>query len=179
MMLGEQNKQYTAPPPIRKGARGRFLAVFSMKVLFMICTDCLVPTQAMVAMTAAGSAVELGLGSGNVKVWKSGGTALVSATAPWGKAASADVYVMGDLLVPAGPGTAEHAHRPGQFGQPKVGTPCYNDASSAIGAPTLSLPLLTVDELPLGVQIMGFEYEDAELVAMARWIIGRFAPQLA
>jgi Asp-tRNA(Asn)/Glu-tRNA(Gln) amidotransferase A subunit family amidase len=67
---------------------------------------------------------------------------------------------------------------PGQLGQPKTGTPWYNDASSAIGAPTLSLPVLAVEELPLGVQVMGFEYEDAELVAMARWIIGRHAPQL-
>jgi Asp-tRNA(Asn)/Glu-tRNA(Gln) amidotransferase A subunit family amidase len=67
---------------------------------------------------------------------------------------------------------------PGQLGHPKTGTPWYNDASSAIGAPTLSLPLLTVNELPLGVQLMGFEYEDAELVALARWIIDRHAPQL-
>jgi Asp-tRNA(Asn)/Glu-tRNA(Gln) amidotransferase A subunit family amidase len=67
---------------------------------------------------------------------------------------------------------------PGQLGQPKAGTPWYNDASSAIGAPTLSLPVLAVEELPLGVQVMGFEYEDAELVAIARWIIGRHAPQL-
>jgi Asp-tRNA(Asn)/Glu-tRNA(Gln) amidotransferase A subunit family amidase len=67
---------------------------------------------------------------------------------------------------------------PGQFGHPKAGTPWYNDASSAIGAPTLSLPVLTVDELPLGVQLMGFDYEDAELVAMARWIIARHARQL-
>jgi Asp-tRNA(Asn)/Glu-tRNA(Gln) amidotransferase A subunit family amidase len=66
----------------------------------------------------------------------------------------------------------------GQLGQPRVGTPWYNDASSAIGAPTLSLPILTVDGLPLGVQIMGFEYEDAELVSMARWIMSLFAPQL-
>jgi Asp-tRNA(Asn)/Glu-tRNA(Gln) amidotransferase A subunit family amidase len=67
---------------------------------------------------------------------------------------------------------------PGQLGQPEGGTPWYNDASSAIGAPTLSLPVLTVDELPLGVQLMGFEYEDAELVAMARWMIDRYAAQL-
>jgi Asp-tRNA(Asn)/Glu-tRNA(Gln) amidotransferase A subunit family amidase len=67
---------------------------------------------------------------------------------------------------------------PGQLGQPKAGTPWYNDASSAIGAPTLSLPVLKVDELPLGVQIMGFEYEDAELVSLARWIISHYAPQL-
>lgn len=66
----------------------------------------------------------------------------------------------------------------GQRGQPKVGTPWYNDASSAIGAPTVSLPVLAVEELPLGVQVMGFEYEDAQLVAMARWLIGRYAPQL-
>jgi Asp-tRNA(Asn)/Glu-tRNA(Gln) amidotransferase A subunit family amidase len=68
---------------------------------------------------------------------------------------------------------------PGQLGHPPSGTPWYNDASSAIGAPTLSLPLLSVDELPLGVQLMGFEYEDAELVAMARWILDRYAPLLA
>jgi Asp-tRNA(Asn)/Glu-tRNA(Gln) amidotransferase A subunit family amidase len=67
---------------------------------------------------------------------------------------------------------------PGQLGQPKAGTPWYNDASSAIGAPTLSLPVLKVDELPLGVQIMGFEYEDAELVSLARWIISHYAPHL-
>ncbi len=67
---------------------------------------------------------------------------------------------------------------PGQLGHPKSGTPWYNDASSAIGAPTLSLPLLCVDGLPLGVQLMGFEYEDAELVAMARWLVSHYIPLL-
>ena len=66
----------------------------------------------------------------------------------------------------------------GQLAHPKAGTPWYNDASSAIGAPTLSLPILTSEGLPLGVQIMGFEYEDAELVSIARWIMSLFAPQL-
>jgi Asp-tRNA(Asn)/Glu-tRNA(Gln) amidotransferase A subunit family amidase len=60
---------------------------------------------------------------------------------------------------------------PGQKGQPSVGTPWYNDASSAIGAPTLNLPLLSVEGAPLGVQLMGFEGDDADLVAVARWIL--------
>jgi Asp-tRNA(Asn)/Glu-tRNA(Gln) amidotransferase A subunit family amidase len=66
---------------------------------------------------------------------------------------------------------------PGQRGQPKVGTPWYNDASSAIGAPTFNLPLLAVDSLPLGVQIMGFEGGDEALAGMARWLLEAFGSQ--
>jgi Asp-tRNA(Asn)/Glu-tRNA(Gln) amidotransferase A subunit family amidase len=62
---------------------------------------------------------------------------------------------------------------PGQKGQPKVGTPWYNDASSAIGAPTFNLPLLAVEDVPLGVQVMGFEGGDEDLAALARWMLER------
>jgi Asp-tRNA(Asn)/Glu-tRNA(Gln) amidotransferase A subunit family amidase len=68
---------------------------------------------------------------------------------------------------------------PGQLGQPKTGTPWYNDASSIIGAPTLNLPLLEIDGAPLGVQIMGFENQDAGLAAIARWMLSaQELPQL-
>jgi Asp-tRNA(Asn)/Glu-tRNA(Gln) amidotransferase A subunit family amidase len=60
---------------------------------------------------------------------------------------------------------------PGQKGHPPVGTPWYNDASSAIGAPTLNLPLLSVEGVPLGVQLMGFDGADADLVSVARWLL--------
>ncbi len=63
---------------------------------------------------------------------------------------------------------------PGQPGLPLVGTPWYNDASSAIGAPTYSLPLLATQELPLGVQLMGFEAKDELLAAHARWLLQAF-----
>lgn len=59
---------------------------------------------------------------------------------------------------------------PGQVGQPEIGTPWYNDASSAVGAPTMNLPLLAVEGLPLGVQLMGFEHRDADMVAIGRWL---------
>jgi len=63
---------------------------------------------------------------------------------------------------------------PGQMGQPAVGTPWYNDPSSAIGAPTFNLPLLAADDVPLGVQIMGFEREDEALAAQARALLDAF-----
>jgi Asp-tRNA(Asn)/Glu-tRNA(Gln) amidotransferase A subunit family amidase len=62
----------------------------------------------------------------------------------------------------------------GQLGQPRGGTPWYNDASSAIGAPTYNLPLLSVEGLPLGVQLMGFEGDDADLAALARGLLDAF-----
>jgi Asp-tRNA(Asn)/Glu-tRNA(Gln) amidotransferase A subunit family amidase len=66
---------------------------------------------------------------------------------------------------------------PGQKGHPKGGTPWYNDASSAIGAPTLNLPLLAIDGVPLGIQLMGFEGRDEDLAAMARWLLEAFGSQ--
>jgi Asp-tRNA(Asn)/Glu-tRNA(Gln) amidotransferase A subunit family amidase len=68
---------------------------------------------------------------------------------------------------------------PGQLGSPPVGTPWYNDASSAIGAPSLNLPLLAVDGLPLGVQLMGFEHRDADLIAIGRWLDAASRPGAA
>jgi Asp-tRNA(Asn)/Glu-tRNA(Gln) amidotransferase A subunit family amidase len=65
----------------------------------------------------------------------------------------------------------------GQKGQPRGGTPWYNDASSAIGAPSFNLPLLAVEGVPLGVQIMGFEGADEGLTAMAHWLLGAFDSQ--
>lgn len=66
---------------------------------------------------------------------------------------------------------------PGQKGQPRGGTPWYNDASSAIGAPSFSLPLLAVEDVPLGIQIVGFEGEDEALAAIARSLLDDFGSQ--
>ncbi|MCP5149595.1 MAG: amidase [Ectothiorhodospiraceae bacterium] len=41
---------------------------------------------------------------------------------------------------------------------------------SVVGGPAFSLPLLEVDGLPVGVQLMGFDAADAALAATARWI---------
>lgn len=50
------------------------------------------------------------------------------------------------------------------------GSAIYNEASSIIGMPAISLPLLTVEDVPLGVQLQGVRDRDEELTAAARWI---------
>src|ERR1700747_483592 len=45
--------------------------------------------------------------------------------------------------------------------------PVFNVPASMLGIPALSLPLLSIDGLPLGLQIAGFVGEDASLFAVA------------
>ncbi len=58
---------------------------------------------------------------------------------------------------------------PGPVGTDQ-GSAVYNEGSSVLGAPALSLPLLAVDGVPLGVQLMGQFDGDERLVAAGRWI---------
>jgi Asp-tRNA(Asn)/Glu-tRNA(Gln) amidotransferase A subunit family amidase len=38
------------------------------------------------------------------------------------------------------------------------------------------MPLLAVGGLPVGVQLMGQQHEDARVTAMARWILSTITP---
>ncbi len=59
---------------------------------------------------------------------------------------------------------------PAPLGHAFTGSRAFQTAWSVIGFPTINLPLLEVDGLPLGVQVMGFDGADDELAAAARWI---------
>jgi Asp-tRNA(Asn)/Glu-tRNA(Gln) amidotransferase A subunit family amidase len=59
---------------------------------------------------------------------------------------------------------------PAPLGIDSVGDPVYQTPTSALGAPVFGLPLLQVDGLPQGVQLMGFTGGDHRTVAHARWI---------
>jgi Asp-tRNA(Asn)/Glu-tRNA(Gln) amidotransferase A subunit family amidase len=48
-----------------------------------------------------------------------------------------------------------------------TGNPVFNVPASMLGIPAVSLPLLSVDGLPLGLQIAGFNGADARLFAVA------------
>ena len=48
-----------------------------------------------------------------------------------------------------------------------TGNPVFNVPASMLGIPAVSLPLLSIDGLPLGLQIAGFVCEDARLFAVA------------
>jgi Asp-tRNA(Asn)/Glu-tRNA(Gln) amidotransferase A subunit family amidase len=58
---------------------------------------------------------------------------------------------------------------PGPIGMDQ-GSAIFNEASSVLGAPAINLPLLAVDDAPLGVQLLGRWNGDEPLVATARWL---------
>ncbi len=50
------------------------------------------------------------------------------------------------------------------------GSAVFNESSSVLGVPAISLPLLAVDGMPVGVQLQGAQHGDERLTAYARWI---------
>jgi len=48
-----------------------------------------------------------------------------------------------------------------------TGNPVFNVPASMLGIPALALPLLSIDSLPLGLQVAGFAGQDAKLFAIA------------
>ena len=59
---------------------------------------------------------------------------------------------------------------PAPLGMP-VGDVVYGEASSIHGSPALNLPLLAIDGMPLGIQLLGFYREDYKIVANAHWLV--------
>ncbi len=53
------------------------------------------------------------------------------------------------------------------------GSAIFNESSSVVGMPAISLPLLAVEGMPMGVQLQGARHGDERLTACARWIAER------
>jgi len=87
------------------------------------------------------------------------GDALISLTAP-GPATPLQPlkYVQGDPL-PSG-----------------TGNPAFALPASLLLAPALAVPLLAINALPLGIQLIGQRHDDYRLVAFARWMVERVTP---
>jgi len=66
------------------------------------------------------------------------------------------------LCLPA-PGPAPH-------GLGSTGSPRFNGLWTYLGVPCVNLPRLSVDGLPLGVQLVGKPGEDGKLLRTARWL---------
>ena len=43
-------------------------------------------------------------------------------------------------------------------------------------APAVTMPLISVDGLPMGAQVIGQQHEDARMTAIARWMLETIAP---
>lgn len=70
-------------------------------------------------------------------------------------------------LSATGPAPIAEQIRSTQFPTGDVSFACV---SSLLGAPSVNVPLLAVDGLPLGVQIMGQQHQDAQMTAIGRWM---------
>ena len=51
-----------------------------------------------------------------------------------------------------------------------TGNPAFNAATSALGAPAITLPKMALDGMPLGVQVIGAPHRDWELANLAAWL---------
>ncbi|HEY7644415.1 MAG TPA: amidase family protein, partial [Hyphomicrobiales bacterium] len=77
-------------------------------------------------------------------------------------AASFERYVA--IVTPAAPGPAPE-------GLTSTGDPIFATLWTYLGVPALSLPLLEVDGMPVGVQLIGPRRDDARLMRTARWLV--------
>ncbi|BBK33137.1 Asp-tRNA(Asn)/Glu-tRNA(Gln) amidotransferase A subunit family amidase [Stella humosa] len=84
------------------------------------------------------------------------------------------------MLSCPGPAPLWPGDRPGQPLAPRpTGDFVFNAPSSMLFAPAFTMPLMGVGGMPVGVQLMGQQHEDARITAMARWVMGAVAPVVA
>jgi len=67
------------------------------------------------------------------------------------------------ILTPSTPG-------PAPKGLESTGSPVFNALWTYCGVPCVSLPLLDVDRMPLGVQLVGPRFDDGRLLRAANWL---------
>jgi Asp-tRNA(Asn)/Glu-tRNA(Gln) amidotransferase A subunit family amidase len=60
-----------------------------------------------------------------------------------------------------------------------TGDAVFNYGTSMLFAPVVSLPLLAVDGMPVGVQVIGQREQDAWVTSVARWLLDNVAPLAA
>lgn len=59
---------------------------------------------------------------------------------------------------------------PAPKGLGSTGNPVFNAMWTYLGVPCVTLPLMTVDGLPCGVQLIGKRRDEGRLLAIARWV---------
>lgn len=67
------------------------------------------------------------------------------------------------ILTPSAPGVSLE-------GLGATGSPMFNALWTYLGMPCISLPLLDIDGLPLGVQLVGARNRDRDLLVIAKWM---------
>jgi Asp-tRNA(Asn)/Glu-tRNA(Gln) amidotransferase A subunit family amidase len=60
-----------------------------------------------------------------------------------------------------------------------TGPTTFNVATSILGVPAVTIPLLSVDGMPVGVQIIGQQNADNQATGIARWVYENVKPVIA
>jgi Asp-tRNA(Asn)/Glu-tRNA(Gln) amidotransferase A subunit family amidase len=55
-----------------------------------------------------------------------------------------------------------------------TGDPIFAAVSSILGAPAINLPVLSIDGMPFGIQLIGQPHGDARTIALSRWLMNAF-----
>ena len=86
-------------------------------------------------------------------------------------AATARVADAAITLSCPGPAPIWSGDVPGQPLAPRpTGDFVFNAPSSMLFAPVVTVPLMSVGGMPVGVQVMGQQHEDARMTGIARWL---------
>ena len=93
----------------------------------------------------------------------------------------ATLQPLGDALITlASPGPAPPLGYLAESGEPdyafKTGSPAFNAATSVLGAPAVTVPLMGVRGLPVGVQLIGHPHTDWPLTGHANWLMDTIDP---
>ena len=76
-----------------------------------------------------------------------------------------------------GPAPLWSGDEPGKPLAPRpTGDPVFNFPSSMLFAPAVTIPIMAVQGMPVGMQLMGQQHEDARITAMARWLLETVPP---
>jgi hypothetical protein len=57
-----------------------------------------------------------------------------------------------------------------------TGDSVFNSPTSILGAPAVTLPMLTIEGMPVGIQIVGQRHADARTAGIARWLLETVRP---
>jgi len=72
-----------------------------------------------------------------------------------------------------GPAPIWEGDKPGQpLAARPTGDFVFNAPSSMLFAPVVTVPLMSVGGMPVGVQLIGQQHEDARMTGLARWFVG-------
>jgi Asp-tRNA(Asn)/Glu-tRNA(Gln) amidotransferase A subunit family amidase len=65
---------------------------------------------------------------------------------------------------------------PAPLGLASTGDSIFNTPTSILGAPAVTVPIMAIEGMPVGIQIVGQRHSDARVAGIARWVLETVKP---